>query len=131
MRQSTVLADLRAKIARIEGVCARHDVIPFGVDAIDSRLPGGGLATGALHEVAGSPELADDASATIFLAGIFARTVGPVFWCLLWRVLFVPALHLSVLPPDLLIHVDSGRYHYVLICLAHIDHLRGWNGGYF
>ena len=117
MRQSTVLADLRAKIARIEGVCARHDVIPFGVEAIDSRLPGGGLVTGALHEVAGSPELADDASATIFLAGIFARTEGPVFWCLRWRDLFAPALHLAGLRPDRLIHVEAGSDTNVLLAM--------------
>lgn len=41
MRQSVILEDLRAKIARIEGVAARNDVIPFGLDAIDSRIPAG------------------------------------------------------------------------------------------
>src|SRR3546814_18221585 len=110
MRQSTVLADLRAKIARIEGVCAPHDVIPFCVDAIDSRLPGGGLATGALHAVAGSPELSDDATATLFLAGISARTVRPVFLSLLWRALFPPALHLSGLRPVRLLLLQSCVY---------------------
>ena len=82
MRQSAILEEIRAKIAQIEGVGARHDVIPFGVDDLDSRIPARGIATGALHELAGSPELADDASATIFLAGILARSDGPVFWCL-------------------------------------------------
>ena len=41
------LETLRAAISRLEGV------LPFGVREIDSRLPGGGLALGALHEVAG------------------------------------------------------------------------------
>ncbi|WP_332817660.1 ImuA family protein [Sphingopyxis sp.] len=123
MRQPAVLADLRARIARIEGVCARHEVIPFGVESVDSRLPGGGIATGALHEIAGSPDLADDASATIFLAGILARTEGPVFWCLRWHDLFAPALHLAGLHPDRVIHVEAGSDTNVLLameeCLRH------------
>ena len=58
------------------------------------------MASGALHEIAGSPDLADDASATIFLAGILARIEGPVFWCLRWRDLFAPALAQDqTLPP--------------------------------
>ena len=95
MRHSSILEDLRARIARSEGVCARHGSLPFGLDPIDRHLPGGGLAAGAPHEIAGSPDLADDASATIFLAGILARIEGPVFWCLRWRDLFAPALHLA------------------------------------
>ncbi|HET6408457.1 MAG TPA: hypothetical protein VFG14_11295, partial [Chthoniobacteraceae bacterium] len=67
------LEDLRARIARIEGVSTRHGSLPFSLDPIDRCLPGGGLAARALHEVAGSADLADDASATIFLAGILAR----------------------------------------------------------
>lgn len=123
MRHPAVLADLRARIARIESVGARHEVLPFGVEAVDSRLPGGGLAAGALHEIAGSPELADDASATIFLAGILARTEGPVFWCLRWHDLFAPALHLAGLHPDRVIHVEAGGDTNVLLameeCLRH------------
>ena len=64
MRQSVVLEDLRARIAQIEGVGASHEAIPFGLSELDGRLPGGGIATGALHEITGSPDLADDASAT-------------------------------------------------------------------
>jgi len=105
----SILEDLRARIARIEGVCARHGSLPFGLDPIDRHLPGGGLAAGALHEMAGSPDLADDASATIFLAGILARIEGPVFWCLRWRDLFAPALHLAGLHPDRVIHVEAAR----------------------
>lgn len=59
MRQSAVLEDLRARIARIEGAGARHGCIHFGSEEIDVRLPGGGLATGALHEAAGGADLAD------------------------------------------------------------------------
>ena len=123
MPQSAVLENLRARIAQIERGAARHVAIPFGIDALDSRFPGGGIATGALHEIAGSPDLADDASATIFLAGILARIDGPVFWCLRWRDLFAPALHLAGLHPDRVIHVEAGSDSNVLLameeCLRH------------
>jgi len=123
MRHAAVFAELRARIAEVEGVGARRDVLPFGVAAIDQHLPGGGLIAGALHEVAGSPDLADDASATIFLAGILARLEGPVLWCLRWRDLFAPALHLAGLHPDRVIHVEAGSDTNVLLameeCLRH------------
>lgn len=123
MHQSVVLEDLRARIARIEGAGVRHGAIPFGIDSLDSRLPGGGIATGALHEIAGGADLADDASATIFLAGILARIEGPVLWCLRWRDLFAPALHLAGLHPDRVIHVEAGNDANVLLameeCLRH------------
>jgi protein ImuA len=123
MHQSVVLEDLRARIARIEGAGVRHAAVPFGVDALDARLPGGGIATGALHEIAGGTDLADDASATIFLAGILARIEGPVLWCLRWRDLFAPALHLAGLHPDRVIHVEAGSDANVLLameeCLRH------------
>lgn len=73
MPQPPALHDLRARIAAIEGVARPHPVTPFGIGEIDRHLPGGGIAGGALHEVAGSPELCDDAAATVFLAGILAR----------------------------------------------------------
>lgn len=123
MHQSTVIEDLRARIARIEGTGARHPTIPFGLEAIDRYLPSGGIAAGALHEIAGSPDLADDASATVFLAGILARIDGPIFWCLRWRDLFAPALHLAGLHPDRVIHVEAGSDTNVLLameeCLRH------------
>lgn len=89
---------LRARIATIEGRLRSRAVIPFGIAAIDERLPGGGIAEGALHEVAGSAALADDAAATIFIAGILARTEKMILWCLRWRDLFAPALSLAGLP---------------------------------
>jgi protein ImuA len=123
MREPSVLEYLRAQIAQIEGASIRHDTIPFGLSDLDNCLPGAGIATGALHEVAGSPDLADDASATIFLAGILARTVGPVFWCLRWRDLFAPALYLAGLHPDRVIYVEAGDDTNVLLameeCLRH------------
>jgi protein ImuA len=90
MRPSTILDQLREQIATIEGKAVAGTVLPFGLDAVDRHLPGGGLSSGALHELAGSNALADDAAATVFLAGILARTQGTVFWCLRWRDLFAP-----------------------------------------
>jgi protein ImuA len=123
MRQPAVIADLRARIAAIEGSAAPRTALPFGLPAIDGHLPGGGLASAALHEVAGSQELCDDAAATVFLAGILARLEGPVFWCLRWRDLFAPALDLAGLAPDRVIHVEAGSDTNVLLameeCLRH------------
>ena len=123
MREPPALAQLRAQIASIEGGAARHAYLPFGIEAIDRHLPGGGIAAGALHEVAGSRELADDAAATVFLAGILARLEGPVLWCLRYRDLFAPALHLAGLHADRVIFVEAGSDTHVLTameeCLRH------------
>jgi len=123
MRQSAIIDELRATIARVEAARVRHAVLPFGVPDIDESLPAGGLAAGALHEVAGSDALADDAAATVFLAGILARTEGTVLWCLRWRDLFAPALHLAGLHPDRVIFVETRSDTNVLVameeCLRH------------
>lgn len=115
MHSATIIDQLRSQVAAIEGIVARHGHLPFGVPAIDDHLPGGGLASGALHEITGGTELADDAAATIFLAGILARIDGPVFWCLRWRDLFAPALDLAGLHPDRVIHVEAGSDTNVLL----------------
>ena len=117
MRPDTILTSLRTRIAQIEGSAMHHGTLPFGVDAIDRFLPGGGIAAGALHEVAGSPDLADDSSATIFLAGMLARIEGPVFWCLRWRDLFSPALTHAGLHHDRVIHVEAGSDTNVLLAM--------------
>lgn len=111
------LAELRARIAQIEGVAKRREVLPFGVEVIDAALPARGLATGALHEIAGSRELADDAAATVFLAGILARSQGAVLWCLRWRDLFAPALHLAGLRSERIIFVEAGSDTNVLTAM--------------
>jgi protein ImuA len=114
---ASILAELRARIVSIEGVASRHASIPFSVPAIDARLPGGGLAAGALHEIVGGSALSDEAAATVFLAGILARIDGPVFWCLRWRDLFTPALDLAGLNPDRVIHVEAGSDTNVLLAM--------------
>jgi protein ImuA len=70
------LAALRDQIRQIEQP-ARHDVLPFGIAAIDDALPGGGLARGAVHEILGAGgDEEDGAAAAGFAAGILAR-LGP------------------------------------------------------
>ena len=67
-----VVAELRKRIRRLEGGQApRRAVLPFGIKEIDGRLPGGGLALGALHKVAGGGNGAIyGAAAALFSAGI-------------------------------------------------------------
>lgn len=84
-------------------------VLPFGVAPLDARLPGGGLALGALHEVAGgADEALYGAAAARFAAGILARAEGQVLWCRRQADLFAPSLAQAGLPPDRLIFADAG-----------------------
>ncbi|MBB1493031.1 damage-inducible protein [Paracoccus sp. MC1854] len=113
------LSDLRAQIARIEGDGGRTSrVLPFGLPDLDRRLPGGGLALGGLHEVAGGGNgTVDGAAATCFAAGIAARLSGPVLWCVIAADLFAPGLAQVGLHPDRVIHVEAGDQTSVLACL--------------
>jgi protein ImuA len=110
---------LRAQVQQIEGRHRRAtSVLQFGVTALDSRLPGGGLARGALHEVAGGGNGAiDGAAAALFTAGIVARTKGKILWCVNRRDLFAPALAQAGLKPDRVIFVEAGDEKTVLACL--------------
>lgn len=109
---------LRASIAAIEvGRRQVREVLPFGVEALDSRLPGGGLALGALHEVAGGGAGAvDGAVASLFVAGIAARTNGKVLWCITRPDLFAPAIAQAGLKPDRVIYVEAHDEKSVLSC---------------
>jgi protein ImuA len=97
---------------------AAHAVLPFGVPAVDRRLPEGGLALGALHEVAGGDLGAvHGAAAALFVAGILARVPGTVLWCLKARDLFAPALAGAGLHPDRVIYVEAGDERTVLLVM--------------
>lgn len=113
-----VIDELRERIARLEGGQGRaRDVLPFGVPKIDGRLPGGGLALGALHEVAGGGNGAvDGAAAAVFAAGIAARTRGKVLWCVTRTDLFAPALAQVGLDAGRVIHVEAGDEKMLLSC---------------
>jgi protein ImuA len=116
--QPPAIRRLREQIQRLEGVPLRaRSVLPFGIEAIDSRLPGGGLALGALHEVAGGGNAAiDGAAAALFAAGIAARTKGKILWCITRQDLFAPALAQVGLAADRVIYVDACDEKSVLAC---------------
>src|SRR5262245_53314874 len=103
------LAALRDEVRAIEraGRPAGRFCLPFGLDAVDRRLAGGGLMVAALHEAApASPDLSDEAAATLFFASVAARlTQAPdegatVLWALARRDLFAPGLALAGLAPE-------------------------------
>ena len=78
---STSVQELKARLAAFEnrpGSKAKA-ALSFGINAIDSALPGGGLARAALHEIAGA---ANDGAAVGFAAALLARLAadGPVLW---------------------------------------------------
>ena len=110
------LAALRAEVRAIESASVREgrECMPFGVEAIDRRMAGGGLGVAALHEIAGArPGLGDDAAATLFIAGIAARRAvseggDTVLWALARRDLFAPGLALAGLGPDRVIYAECG-----------------------
>lgn len=117
LSRSERIAAIRAEVRAIESTSAgaTQACLPFGVNALDGRLAGGGLARSALHEITGAkPGLSDDAAATLFLAGIAARMDGTVLWALGRRDLFAPGLAQAGLTPDRLIYAECGRDEDVL-----------------
>jgi protein ImuA len=113
-----VLTELRERVQRREQGAVRHrSVLPFGIDTIDRDLPNGGLALGALHEVAGGGHGAiDGAAAALFTAGIAAHTRGQVLWCVARQALFAPAIAQAGLLPDRVIYLDASDERSVLAC---------------
>lgn len=79
MERGGAIETLRTAIERVEGRGARAKrVLLFGVQDIDDRLPGGGLAMGAVHEVAGDGNgVIDGAAAALFSAGVADPVRGP------------------------------------------------------
>ncbi|QFU16578.1 ImuA family protein [Microvirga thermotolerans] len=113
--QRLAIADLQEQIERLEGDKHRRATVPFGVGALDTHVPGGGITLGALHEIIESGPAAEFAgAATLFTAGIAARLKGPVVWCLTRRDLFAPGLAAAGLHPDRVIYVEASRDREVL-----------------
>jgi protein ImuA len=100
---------LRDSLSAIEtGGFRRRPVLPFGIEAVDSRLANGGLRLDALHEVAGAgSDMADECAATLFLAGIAARAWGPVLWVVRRRDLFAPGLAQAGLDHKRLVYAEA------------------------
>jgi len=106
---------LRAEIRAIEraGFAAgARPCLPFGIEAVDDRLAGGGLAV-ALHEAAAEcPQPGDDAAATLFLAATAARFAmaagekGQVLWAVSRRDLFAPGLAQAGLTPERVLYAE-------------------------
>ena len=117
-RPSADLDALRARLQRLDQAGrAAAGVLPFGVPALDAALPAGGLALGALHEVAGGGAGAvDGAAAALFAAGVVARRPRPVLWCVTRPDLFAPALCQAGLPPDRVIYVEAGDEMSLMAC---------------
>ena len=114
--QPRAIAGLREYLSRAES-CGRAAgaVLPFGISEIDTRLPGGGLLRGHLHEVIEGGAASEYAAvATLFAAGIAARIPGLVLWCLRGRDLFAPALARIGLHPDRVIYCETWKDRDVL-----------------
>ncbi|UDF04053.1 ImuA family protein [Asticcacaulis sp. AND118] len=94
-----------------------RSVLPFGIDDIDQKLPGGGLVRGALHEVAGGANGAvDGAAAAAFAAGVAARTGGRVLWCFGQPNIFPPALAQCGLTSDRVVFFECREEAAILRC---------------
>lgn len=106
---SAIVAQLREKLQTLEGGgFRRRPVLPFGVPAIDAALADKGLRLDAVHEIAAAtPTLADDAAATLFLAGLAARAWGPVLWVVRRRDLFAPGLYQAGLAPHRVLYAEA------------------------
>src|SRR6266404_4966494 len=113
--ERALLPELREQIRRIERpAAATHEVLPFGVAAIDGVLPGGGLSRGALHEILGlGGDEEDGVLAAAFAAGIVGRLMaegdGMGLWCLPRPDLYGPGLAAHGLDPGRLVLVRAPR----------------------
>ena len=113
IQQIQNITALRQKLSELErrgATKAQEAVLPFGIDAIDHHLPGGGLRLGGLHELADTgPALEHATAAGLMVAGILARLDGPVLWASERADLFAPALAHVGLHPDRVLRVDAPR----------------------
>ena len=106
------LSALRAQVAALERGSSQHSskgaVLPFGMEALDRHLPGGGLSLGSVHEVsAAGPEVEQGACAALFAASVLARRPGPVLWILDKPDLFSTGLAGTGLDPRRLVLVQA------------------------
>ncbi|CAO3417952.1 ImuA family protein [Azospirillum endophyticum] len=104
-----VIADLRARIRRMEGAGGEGGrTLPFGIDSVDGHLPDGGLPLGCLHAVTAE----EPGAGTGFAAALLARLAtpkAPALWILRGRDLYAPGLAAYGLTPDRLLAVRAVR----------------------
>ncbi|MBP2309117.1 hypothetical protein GBZ48_35265 [Azospirillum melinis] len=104
-----LLADLRARIRRIEGAGGEEGrTLAFGINSVDGHLPDGGLPLGCLHAVAADNPGAGTGFATALLARL-ATPERPALWILRGRDLYAPGLAAYGLTPDRLVAVRAVR----------------------
>ena len=112
MLDAALLDGLKRKIGRMErrAAVASVEAMAFDAPAIDDRLPGRGLARGALHEMAGAgPDIEHGTPRRCWSRACSpAREAG---WCgaVERRDLFAPALAAAGLHPDRLLLVEAGN----------------------
>jgi len=111
--KAATLAGLRARVRGLEGGGGGEDgrVLALGVAGLDTHLPGGGLALGCLHEIAGAAP-GDDGAAVGFAAALLGRLAaggGRVVWLSRRRDLYPPGLAELGLAPGPLIVVAVRR----------------------
>jgi protein ImuA len=116
MQTSPTPQPLSALRAELEAALRpRGPVLEFGIEALDARLAGGGLARGGLHEfAAATASLGDDAAATLFAAGIAARFAGTrpeqaVLWALTRFDLYAPGLEQVGLGPRTVLYAQGRK----------------------
>lgn len=110
-RPEPAIVKLPARIEPVEGDAERiHEVLPFKVSELDSRLTSGGLVLGGLHEITGGGKGAQEGAASLlFTAGIAARLPGKVLWCVKRRDLFAPEFYRVGLMPERIHYADAGN----------------------
>ncbi len=110
---TAIIEGLRTRIAAVERrgqPPSKTATLPFGLEAIDKRLPWGGLPLGAVHELhAAGPDVEVAAAPALFAAGVLARRPGPVVWIGHRRGVFVHGLLQAGLAHGRIVFVDAGK----------------------
>lgn len=128
-RDPHLLAALKTRLRSLEtGGAGGGTALPFGVPAIDRRLPGGGLPRIGVHEVIGAP--GQGAGFAAALAGRLARRTGgegggTVLWITRQPELYGPGLAAFGLAPERLVVVHAGHETDVLWALEEGLRTRG------
>jgi protein ImuA len=125
MAKADLLAELRGRIRRIEGIDGEGRVLPLG-PAVDAALPGG-LPLGCLHELTdgGDPGAAAATGFAATLLGRIAERYGPAVWIGRGLDLHAPGLAAYGLVPERLIVVRAVRSADVLWAMEEVLRCRG------